>query len=81
MSQTSWTFEEAHTHLNQVLDQALTQGPQTITRNGRTVVLVSAAEWEPALPGNLAEFFAASPLGGSELVVERLQDGPRPKSC
>ena len=84
MSQTSWTFKEAHTCLNQVLDQALTQGPQTITRNGRTaVVLVSAAEWEQktARSGNLAEFFAASPLCGSGLVVERLQDGPRPKSC
>ena len=81
MSQTRWTFEEAHAHLSQVLDQALTHGPQAITRDGRTAaVLVSAAEWEQkaARPGNLAEFFAASPLRGSELVVARLADGPRP---
>ena len=80
MSQTSWTFEEARTHLSQVLDQALTHGAQTITRNGRTeAVLVSAEEWErkAVRPGNLADFFAASPLRGSELAVERLVDGPR----
>ena len=80
MSQTRWTFEEAHAHLSQVLDQALSQGPQTITRDGQTAaMLVSATEWEQkaARPGNLAEFFAASPLRGSELVVERLADGPR----
>ena len=83
MCQTSWTFEEAHTHLSQVLDQALTEGPQTITRDGRTAaVLVSAAEWEQQTTrsGNLAEFFAASPLRGSELVIERLPDGPRSNS-
>lgn len=81
MPQTNWTLEEAHAHLGQVLDQALTQGPQHITREGQTTaVLVSAAEWElkTARPHNLAEFFAASPLRGSGLVVERLTDGPRP---
>ncbi|MGH2371392.1 MAG: prevent-host-death protein, partial [Chloroflexota bacterium] len=55
-------------------------GPQTITRNSRKAVIVVAAdEWERKIrrAGNLAEFFAASPLSGSGLEIERRKDGPR----
>jgi hypothetical protein len=31
----------------------------------------------PSAGDNLAEFFAASPLRGSRLEIERPQDGPR----
>lgn len=76
----TWTVVDAKAHLSQVIDQALEQGPQRITRNGRSaVVVVSAEEWDRKTrrKGNLAEFFAASPLRGSGLEVERLKDGPR----
>ena len=76
----TWTVVDAKAHLSQVIDQALEQGPQRITRNGRpAVVVVSAEEWDRKTrrKGNLAEFFAASPLRGSGLEVERLKDGPR----
>lgn len=75
-----WTVVDAKAHLSQVIDQALSQGPQRITRNGRqAVVVVSAEEWDRKTrrKGNLAEFFAASPLRGSGLEVERVKDGPR----
>ena len=78
--QTIWTVAEAKARLSEMLDQALSQGPQTITRSGRTTaVVVSSEEWERKTKrtGNLAEFFAASPLRGSELELERLKDGPR----
>jgi len=55
-------------------------GPQTITRNGRHVaVIVSVEEWERKTKrkGNLAEFFAASPLRNSGLRIERTKDGLR----
>ena len=54
----------------------MSEGPQTITRKGRrAAVLVGAEEWErkTARVGNLAEFFAASPLRGSGLKVRRLK--------
>jgi hypothetical protein len=54
--------------------------PQLITRNGRrAAVVVSAEEWERKThrDGNLAEFFAGSPLRGSKLKAPRLRDGPR----
>ncbi len=43
------------------------------------MVLVSFDEWERKTKrtGNLAEFFAGSPLRESDLVVERPSDTPR----
>jgi PHD/YefM family antitoxin component YafN of YafNO toxin-antitoxin module len=48
-----------------------------VTRNGRTaVVIVAAEEWERKnrRRANLAEFFAASPLQGSQLDIRRFKD-------
>jgi prevent-host-death family protein len=75
-----WGVAEAKARLSEVIDRVLAQGPQMITRKGKkTVVMVSADEWERRTKrrGNLAEFFAASPLPGSRLEIERPQDGPR----
>jgi len=69
-----WAVAKAKSKLSAVIDQALAEGPQTITRNGRkAVVVVSAEEWERKgkRKGNLAEFFAASPLSGSRLRIRR----------
>ena len=76
----SWTVAAAKAKFSEMIDRALSQGPQTITRNGRTaVVVVSAEEWERKTEraGNLAEFFARSPLRGARLKLDRLRDGPR----
>jgi prevent-host-death family protein len=76
----TWTVADAKAKLSEVIELAQSQGPQTITRNGRTaVVIVAAAEWERKTrrTGNLAEFFAASPLRASRLNVKRLQSRPR----
>lgn len=75
-----WTVAHAKTHLSRVIQQALHEGPQTITRNGRNaVVVVSVAEWENKTrrKGNLADFFAESPLRNSGLVIERDREMPR----
>ncbi|HEY1948477.1 MAG TPA: type II toxin-antitoxin system Phd/YefM family antitoxin [Bryobacteraceae bacterium] len=77
---TNWTVAEAKAKLSEVIARAESQGPQTITRNGRTaVVMVSYEEWERKTKrvGNLAEFFAASPLREAELSLERLPEKPR----
>lgn len=63
-----------------MIERALSEGPQTITRNGRkTVIVVAADEWErrSRRKGSLTEFFASSPLRDSGLRIERPQDGPR----
>ncbi len=68
-----WSVAEAKARLSEVIDRALKQGPQAITKNGRpAVVLVSAEEWarKTGRKGTLAEFFAASPLRGAALELE-----------
>ena len=76
----TWTVAEAKSKLSEVIDQALSQGPQVVTRSGRkAVVIVAAEEWDRKTRrrGNLAEFFAASPLGESGLEVQRSKDNLR----
>lgn len=75
-----WTVADAKAHLSEVIDRAHERGPQVITRNGRkTAVVVSVEEWERKTKrqGNLAEFFASSPLRDSGLEVERQKDPSR----
>ena len=76
----TWAVAEAKARFSEMINRALADGPQTITRKGqKAVVVVSAEEWQRKTKrkGNLAEFFAASPLRGSELKIKRSKDGPR----
>ena len=80
MSTDTWTVVEAKAKFSDLIERALSDGPQTITRNGRSaVVVVSLQEWQRKTRrvGNLAEFFAASPLRASGLKVNRRKDRPR----
>lgn len=80
MSASDWTVAEAKARLSEVIERARAKGPQTITKHGRSAaVVVSAEEWErkSKRTGNLAEFFAGSPLSGSGLEVGRRRDRPR----
>lgn len=81
MSDHVWTVAEAKARFSELVDEARSNGPQTVTRRGRpAVVVVSSDEWERKTKrtGNLAEFFAASPLRDSGLEVERSKEPPRP---
>ena len=67
MNTHTWSVADAKAKFSEVLDKAETEGPQTITRHGRAAAIVVAAkEWRRKANrgGNLAEFFAASPLRG-----------------
>jgi hypothetical protein len=67
---------KAKAKFREVIEKAKSNGPQTITRNR---LVGAAAEREPKAKhkGNLAEFFAASPLRGSRAKVRRLTGRPR----
>ena len=74
MGAPNWTVAEAKAKFSEIIERAMSEGPQTITKRGRTAaVVVGAEEWESKTKrsGNLAEFFAGSPLRGSELKVRR----------
>jgi prevent-host-death family protein len=76
----TWAAADAKARFSQMIDRALYNGPQMITRKGKkAVVVVSVEEWERRTrrKGNLAEFFAESPLRGSGLEIQRLKGGLR----
>lgn len=75
MSTQTWTVAEAKAKFSELIDKAKSEGPQKITRHGRTTAVVVAAEdWtrKTERKGNLAEFLSASPLRGSGLKLRRL---------
>jgi len=75
-----WTVATAKAHLSEVIDLALSEGPQMVTRNGiKTVVIVSNEEWEKKTKrkGTLAEFLANSPLRNSAIDLNRVKDKSR----
>ncbi len=76
MSTQTWTVAEAKAKFSEVIDRAQSDGPQTITRNGRTTaVIVAADEWDKKTrrKGTLADFFAASPLRSSRVRIKRIR--------
>ena len=75
----AWSVASAKARFSELLERARTEGPQTITRNGRgTAVVVSAEEWERRTTPRegLVEFFAKSPLRESGIDLERVRDQP-----
>jgi prevent-host-death family protein len=63
-----------------MIARARSEGPQTMTGNGRTsAVVVAAEQWQRKTKRvrNLAEFLAASPLRGSSVKLRRLKAPPR----
>lgn len=70
----SWQLQEAKNKLSRVIDDALTIGPQLITRRGEEVVIVLSYSDYQKLTGNsesLYDFLMRSPLVGSDLDISR----------
>ena len=76
----SWQLQEAKNRFSEVVEEALTHGPQTVTRHGREVVVVLAMEEYKRMQRpqkNLFQFLQESPLYGLELDLTRSKDFPR----
>lgn len=75
-----WQLQEAKSKFSEVVERALTQGVQIITRRGeKAVVVMPYAEYERLTKqeGSLVQFLLESPLAGSELLIERDKSLPR----
>lgn len=75
-----WTVAQAKAKFSEIIERAMSEGPQTITRNGHeAAVVVGAEEWQRKTQriGSLAEFFATSPLRGSGLKNRRSKERAR----
>ena len=71
---TIWQIQDAKNKLSEVIDRALKQGPQLITRHGKkTVVILAYTDYEKMRKsqGKLSEFFSASPLTGIDLSRDK----------
>jgi prevent-host-death family protein len=76
----TWTVAQARSQLSELIDCTLSDGPQTITRDGRPIaIVVSAEEFQSGKKRavNLVAFLNASPLRGSGLKIRRLKGRPR----
>ena len=47
-----WPLQKAKNEFSRVVDLALSEGPQTVTRHGKPVVIVSAIGGAPGRAGN-----------------------------
>lgn len=75
-----WQLQEAKSKFSEMVERTLEKGVQIVTRRGRkTVVILSFDEYERLTKRaeSLTQFLLASPLAGSELVIDRDQSTPR----
>ena len=74
-----WQLQEAKSKFSEMVDRTLENGVQIITRRGRnTVVILPFDEYVRLTKRteSLAQFLLASPLAGSELIIERNKSTP-----
>ena len=79
-TQKEWQLQDAKARFSEVFHLTREQGPQRVTKHGRTAVVVLPAEdYErltaaKARKGSLAQFFAESPLAGSGVQLRRKRE-------
>lgn len=67
-------MQEAKNRFSEVVEEALTRGPQVITRRGvETAVVLGYVDYRRLVLDRqkLSDFFRESPLAGAELDLER----------
>jgi prevent-host-death family protein len=75
-----WQLQDAKNRFSEVVEKAVNEGPQIVTKRGEdTVVVLSMAEYKKVSKGrmSLVELFQNSPLKGVDLKIERSKDTGR----
>jgi len=75
----NWQVQTAKQRFSELVERAVTEGPQIVTKHGReTVVVVEIGEYRRLLgvPMDFKEFLLSIPKG-DELEIERSKDLPR----
>ena len=75
----AWQLQEAKQKFSQVVQRALDEGPQVVTRHGESVVVVVSIEEYRRLTGGRSDFadFLRSAPDFDQLDLERRPDRPR----
>ena len=80
MNKDTWQLQEAKNRFSEVVNKALEEGPQTVTRHGQEIVVIlSKSDYARLIKSqtSLVDFFRQSPLVGIELNLDRDQSLPR----
>lgn len=75
-----WKLQDAKNHFSEVVETAINEGPQEVTRYGdHAVVIISYSHYQELCKPkeNLVDFFQNSPFYGMDLEFERSKDLPR----
>lgn len=75
----SWQLHEAKARFSQLVQKAIEEGPQTVTRHGRDAVVVMSAEEFERLrerKRNVMEVLMSGPEGELELPERTAQERP-----
>ena len=79
----TWQLQEAKNRFSEVVDLALEEGPQTVTRHGKPVaVIVAKADFDKQRPrhagrGTVLPFLRRLSFAGADLRIERASDVDR----
>ncbi len=74
----TWTLQDAKARLSELVNRALTDGPQIITRHGnKTVVVVPYGDFAQTAPAMDFKTFLLSSRGVSDLPLTREDDTGR----
>ena len=80
MSLKKWKLQDAKNHFSELVEDAINDGPQEVTRRGaHAVVILSFAKYQELTKPkeDLVTFFKNSPFYGLDLEFERSKDFPR----
>jgi prevent-host-death family protein len=77
----TWGMAQAKAQLSEIVERAMTEGPQEITKSGKdAVVIVSKKEWmdranpkQDAAKRSAADFWLSSPLRGSGIKLKPIK--------
>jgi prevent-host-death family protein len=73
-----WKLQDAKNRFSEVVDKALTEGPQIVSRRGKeAVVVMSIEEYRRPKRGKLSAFLRKSPLSQIAEAIERDRDTGR----
>ena len=78
--ETKWQLQDAKNRFSELVEKAITLGPQTVTKRGKeTVVVLSVEEYKKLTKpkSDLVDFFKNSPLRDIDIDLERDKDLPR----
>ena len=75
-----WQLQDAKNRFSEIVNKALQDGPQIVTRRGKkTVVIMSVEQYQKLVKPkiNIVDFFRKSPLQGEDLDLARKKDSVR----